>query len=669
MRPLPLPASVPGVGAALALAACQPDAWTDPAVCDADRPPPGEVRVAPVSCDGQRVPGGEGRGADVWMANAWLRVVLRHPQDAATLAGVGGGTVVDASTWDGEDVLHEVAPIVGGGGLAVEDWALEPDGLRLSGVVVSLPDRPADTPGAPRTVRWTLDPDGPWLRLEGADGLWIHARGDAEVLDGQVRVGAVVVGHDGVVAEDLGGALRVDGAGRLLVAPATEAWGLLAEEPVRLSGVAPGATELWLLRDGERVGWLPLTDGRFDARIGAAVTAVQAHASGRAPSPPTPPGEGLSLALGGAGAVRVEPLGAPRPFRVEWTADDGRSGEVELPADGGELALGAGGFDLRASAGPSRLPALARVEVASGTVVTWRARLEPAFDVGAYVQVALGAPSDVDRTFRGSDAAAVRRLAAEGFDHVVFTPADEVATVEAEDARDLLTWRNGARLTDRAGAWNIWSWSWSANPKNNAHGVHDVAGLAPEDALAVAWGGPSRDRFTAVDTGFLRAVGMPWQLDPRPDLVRLDHPLVDPEGWDRWFRWLDARAALLPIGPVTWVPVEDPSAVSAVDVERGLIRGRASAGTGPLLRLEVNGRGPGERVVLAGASLPVRAELRGGPLDRLAVLGAGGRLLGEAGGPVWEGAPDLEQGWVVAVAWNEDGGDWAVTGPVWLLAP
>lgn len=632
-------------------------------------PPPGEIRVSRVECAERSLPGGEGRDPDVWMANAWFRAVLRHPQDALTLAGVGGGTIIDAAPWGWDDVLHEIAPLVGGGGLAVEKWTLEPDGLRLVGTVVSLPDRPADTPGAPREVRWSIDPLGPWLRLEGADGLWIHAAGDAEVLDGRILVGEVVIGHDGGLVHDLGGALRVEGAERLLVAHASEAWEWSSSETVPLSGRAPGATELHLFRDTERIGRLPLVDGGFDVRVGVEVTAVQAWAPGHAPSEPQPPGTDLHLALGPSGHLRIEPLQASRPFLVEWTSDDGRAGRVELPADGGRLPLGPGSYSLRLSAGPAWEPLEHQLDLPPEADLLWEAPLAPAFDPGPYLQVAIGAPSDVDRHFRGTNASAVRRLASRGVDHAVFTPADEAATLTTDDVEGWLSARNGARLTDRAGLWSIWSWSWASNPRDNAHGVHDIGGLSPEDALAVAWGGPSRDRFTAVDAAFLTFVGPPWLVEPRPDYVHLKHPDADPEGWARWFAWLDARATLGPLGPVTWVPVPDPSVWSTVDVERGLVRGRASAGTGPLLTLEVEGAGPGELLPVDGSASTVRAVLCGGPLDRLALVGTGGMVLAEDQGVELEAELVLEPGWLLALAWDEDGEEWAVTSPVWLETP
>ena len=51
---------------------------------------------------------------DTYLASPHLRLVIRHPQAARSLAGLGGGTVLDIAPWGHEDIAYEWAPLVGG---------------------------------------------------------------------------------------------------------------------------------------------------------------------------------------------------------------------------------------------------------------------------------------------------------------------------------------------------------------------------------------------------------------------------------------------------------------------------------------------------------------------------------------------------------------------------
>src|SRR6188474_1450419 len=75
--------------------ACQPGASSERSPCAVERPSPDAVVSAPLDCLDQVPEDGEGRlGGDWYLANTHVRFVLRSPQDALTLRGVGGATVV-----------------------------------------------------------------------------------------------------------------------------------------------------------------------------------------------------------------------------------------------------------------------------------------------------------------------------------------------------------------------------------------------------------------------------------------------------------------------------------------------------------------------------------------------------------------------------------------------
>lgn len=658
----------------MALLACQPRPGPrDQAACPG-RPEPGEVQASEIVCGAQLLADGEGRGSDLAMASHWLRAVIRHPESALTLTGVGGGTLIDLAPWGYRDRLHEVVPLVDGGWLEVAELDLLDDGYRVAGPVVALPDQPLAEEGQWREVSVHLDPDGPWIRFEGADGLWIHPAGDFALLDGQL-VEAVVYGHHGSVVEDLGGAVRVD-ATRLLVAPSAEAWAWL-DPGQPLAGVAEGAERLVLYRGDEVVGRIDLDEeGAFDTLVSADVDGVRAEAAGHAPSPRVAPGDDLALSLGPAGALEVTVPGA-RPVRVDWSDLDGRSGVAVLPPGGGVLDLGAGQLELTLSAGPAVVPRTLRAEVPPGERETVGVTLQPRFDPGARVLASVAWPGGRSRTFRGTDATALALAAGAGISWVAVTPPDDVAAAEVPQELAGHLWARSGVLLSSWDGWTVAAWPWSPTPRQGGHGAPDVDGLAPAEALAAARGGPGSDRTTVVDLPWLEAVGLPWEVDPHPDLVLLDGPGPDgPAGgaWDRWFTWLDHGGDLVPAGPRVWVDVADPTLFGRADVELALLRGNVVATTGPLVTLAVAGVVPGEVVVRErvepNPSFPVSITVASGerPVDHVALLGDGGVVLRQ-----WEvdGAGTFETTttagrWRLAVAWSDDGTTWAATGPVWF---
>jgi hypothetical protein len=168
-------------------------------------------------------------------------------------------------------------------------------------------------------------------------------------------------------------------------------------------------------------------------------------------------------------------------------------------------------------------------------------------------------------------------------------------------------------------------------------------------------------------------------MTPQPDFAILEAPGPSGPGasWAPWFAWLDASVDLVPVGPFAWVDVADGQAWGEADVEDGLVRGRSVATTGPLVTADVLGAGPGDALQVPSelASFPVRLTVSAaeGAIDRVAVLGEGGRVLATqvVENLPYEGTADvpLASGWISVAAWSTSGPDWAVSGPVWINPP
>lgn len=618
-------------------------------------------------------------GADRWLANSRLRAVVRHPQASLTLAGLGGGTLVDLAPWGLADGLLEAAPLVDEGWLVVEAEAQEADALRLGGTVRALPDRLHTPEGARREVRWRVPVDEPWLALEGADGLWLHPDGEATLLGDWLLVGSVVYGHDGQLDEDLGGALRLRGVGRLLAAPVGEAWkaGLV---PTRV--VAGSAPEASLVRAsaGDRLLALLAVaeDGRFEGPVPEAVDTLRALANGRAPSAAVPASQDAVLTLGAAGAVRLrvgwEDGLSPHPIRVRWDGGEARTGERRLAPDGDLIELGEGRVRLTVSAGPDVRPQVVDVVIGPEAVEELAVLLRPRLARDTWVPADLAFPAARARTVRASPAGRLRSAVAQGLEYVVALADDDVgSSVAFLNDLPFVRWEDGAVLHHPAG-WTVATWPLAADSGEAGGGVPRIVDLGPEDALRAATGG-SRDRWGRVDLAWLHAAGRdPRVLDPLPDFVTLEAPGPELAAWTPWIALLDAGRFVRPSGPLLWLQVDDAAGHGRIELERALRRGRLVAGTGGWLSLDVDGAGPGEVVPedIVAPRAAVRAQRGDLPLDRLALLGPGGIRVAEVAlvddDQAW--APDVDlPAWVAAVAWSSTTDDWVVTMPAWVDPP
>lgn len=644
---------MPGLRLWLLLTACQPSPSAPWSADCPGRPEAGDVVIAPVSCEDQLLSGGEGTGADLWVATAWYRAILRHPDSSMTLAGLGGGTLVDGAAWGSHDGLHEVVPLVDGGWLTSVEIEVEADSVVVRGELASAPGlAPVTAPGEVREVRYVPDPDSPWLEIEGADGLWVHARGRYEVLGGRLVSTRRTYDPDGSGLLDLGGAVVSDGSALFLgdSAAAMEWLGT-----VHVSGSAPDATSLLLLEGDTPVGRVRLDTPDFSTRVPASVTALRAEAPGHAASATSPPGEDLELVLGGAGDVELQLAwsGRPRPVLATWKHADGRGGSQVLGATGGALSTGAGDVTVTLSAGPEVHTTL--TAEAPGVL---RALLHVRGERSGWSRVVLGAPVDRSLDYRGTDEDALALQVGAGAQLAVLAPAGDVAPAVESDLP--VRTRPGARLELDQGS--ILAWPWDASARLGAHGAPRPQGLTVEEGLAIAWGGPARQRFTALDLAALEAIpSPPWRVWPPPDYVRLDHP--ESHSWAPWFAWLDAGIDLVPVGPAALV--DAPPGVAAAQLEDALRRGAACATSGH----------PGAAVAawpwFDGHAL-LQLDAWGAGVDRAALLGPGGGELAtwEIDRLPWSDTVVVpEASWWVLVVWEEGGEGWAATRPLWWNAP
>ncbi len=646
---------------ALAIGCAPPPAPVED--CIVDPPAPGEWRVGPIVCAEQIPPDGDANLGDLLLANSTLRAVIRHPESALSLVGHDGGTLVDLATWDGDDDLYEALPIVAGGWLDITSWNVTDDGVEIVGTPRALPGETELLDSTPTSVVWRIDAESPTVHVLGASALRIHPAGAWRRHDSFVQADQWFR-TDGSVVSDEGGAATWTGATFIALEAPEVAVQALPGTPTE--GFAPGALEIAARAGDVLLGVIPVIDGRFSGRIPAGTTSLRAEAPGRAPSPDRSPGGSTVHLLGAPADVVVSfawATGGARPIRVDWVADDGRSGTFGLSASGGTLALGAGVSTLTFGAGPAFDGRTTRLELADDAVLPLTVALDRRLSPGSRVACSLDVRADRDRTWRQGDVAAMALAEADGFDFVLATAENDVPSVNvASDGAPRIVAQEAVVTPVPGGL--IRSWPWSADGDRPGHGAPDPRGRDVGDLVAEAGGG---GRHVAVDLDLLPAT--PWTWPTSPDLVVLPDPDGDPSTrWAGWWAFLDAGLRLTPAGPVTWAEVDDVANFAAVDVHQALLSGWSAAGTGPVATLTVDGATAGERA-------PERP-LRGGP--RLAtwevdgLIGAPTVALLTAGGTILASGTDLvgslaieADDWVVLAAWD-DAGQWAVTGPVWI---
>jgi hypothetical protein len=646
----------------LALAGCQPGptAGSEDVVCYEEALAEGEVYVGELNCREERFGGsGEGRSSDLLLANSQVRAIVRHPVASLSVVGVGGGSVIDFAPWGFSDRLIEAVLLVGGGGLSVDEMAIDGDSLTFHGDIVAMPYGAPEEAGR-GTVTWRLAPDASELSIEGADGLYLHVGDEVELLSGQLVGPSLTYGHNGD-ATDLGGAVRIEGATRLVVGRSRQIGAQLWPDGAVLSGTTEGDEVEVLDADGQRIWAFAPNGGSFDTRCPPGAVTARALSEGRRQGDEVSVGPDVELPSGAGGAVRLDLSWKrpSRPVRVDWSAE-GRVGRTVLPPEGGRVDTGPGEVSLVVSAGPDVGRTAVTLDVVDDDTLRLGASMDVAFDAGNRALMQVTSLSERSRSHRVTNDEVVAYAAASGVRLLVQTPHDDIASNDGmSDA--LAPWidvRAGS-LTTGPG-WDIASWPWSESPRKAGHGA--VAQREePLGAHSVAGG----TRFSMVDLGWVDAADTPPSLvEVPPDMLRLDG--VD--DISAWLSWLNAGADLLPMGPLAWVDVDDVGLMSGTDVEHNAFRGRLVATTGPLVVLSADGFVPGDVV----PSTPVRqpgavATLEAlGELDEMTLI-VDGTPIG-----TWP-AGKIElvvrpEKYLLATGRSATG-DWAATGPIWFTPP
>lgn len=592
-------------------------------VCDPRTLADGEVRARQIPCGDELVGGGEGRTGDWLIENAHARYVVRGTYAALTRLEEPGGTLIDAAAPGGVDLLLEYAP--DGDRSAIEAQS-DPGEARLvlPGVTYRL--------GADDDVLH-IDAVGSGL-LQGRTGA---TRTGATVADGQGLEGGDFVGLDGVA---------MIGEGAAFVAGVTRA--ALSRDGLWPDGIdvdeAVDADVVVARRDGTDRVRLDVQEGRVVGRI--------------------PPGSTLAAERQGCTYDGTTLLGcAWLQLRV---ADETGSDLVAAVYDGttswpvarggGRVPLGPDPRSIWVWAGPTHTAVQLPWGGVDGAAEVTLHRAWIPDDVVLAAPAILVAP-DASSSLAPEAAATV--LAAEGVKFAVLLADDEVPTVSIEAHDDILAVA-GSRASRE-----VWSWPWTPNAKEPAHGAVAWDGVSALDLLAATEGGASAARLTVVNAAWVeRALteAPPYDWSPRPDAYWIEGP-DDIAGY---LALLDAWVDVAPLGPRTWIGIDNDRNVPAY--EAGIVDGRTTAGTGP--RLGVSDGGPVRREWGIDVSLDAAPWMR---MNAVEVTTSAGSVRHEVAGPgTWKWTVPAGTTWVVVVAYGERATPWssepawAVGAPLWM---
>jgi hypothetical protein len=587
-----------------------------------------------------------GTTGDYLIADGTLRLFVSRGGGSVNFAELDGGTGLDVATWDGEDHIDEVIPIVSGGWIDVESVTPGAEGVTVLGTLRAIPHLdPPENAGAMAEVTWSVQ-DGS-VRVDGASALWVRAL-DGAWFDGSLLLhqGWAVSGEGS--AQDLGGAV-VFGGNTLHVERADAAWQRRFPAGALAEGTADGAA-LEIVNSEGVLAVVPLAEPGFSLRMPPGARGLRTVRPGHAPGAERPPSSAMNLKAGPSGAIEVSLFYADRVRSVEarWTGASGSGAEV-IHGDRATLATGPGSVEVFLD-GLRYTVAVPENGKADLDHVATEVVPPPWVRVGFSVT----APDWSSRQ----------------------TPAEIAALASTRDQRLTVLWARGrvpradatsvraALAATTAEGHFVISWPWTVLPRRAGQGAVVLDGRSLPDVLAAAGG---ERRIVAVPVEALGDLGFPWEVDPVPSLVFVNEPVVPPDEWRKLGDWWSAGRALVPHGPVTWawVPGDDPSPVA---VEQAWLRGRVSAGSGLPLTLDVAGAHPGD--VLTSDVIwpvPLRARVSGAEgAANVAVWTDQGWIVVDSDGVIPLPAATR---WAAAVAWTPGGGPWAITGPVWLQSP
>ncbi len=663
----------------------------EPSACLFDPPAEGSVHAGEVVC-ANPLPEGRGdvRANDLLLANSRMSVVLRHPVNAASMPGIGGLTITDAAPWGLPDPLYEVIPLIDGGWMTIDALEQLEGGFRVQGEGAPLPDQAERYRRGPVEAGIFIEPDSPWLRLEGIDGLWIHATGPAELAGGWVYSQRTVIGHDGSVEQDLGGAIRVLDASRLLITDHATALSLQGDTSRQVALHIPrshGVLRWWA--GDELVAVTPVqalhegpvsdTPVTLELQVGERLDAVQWTARDGTPAAITPLTTQTTMQPLPTRTLEVQLVdGSQVPLDVSailrWHAPWGTA-STRITAGTATVQIPEGEWPVSIEPELSWQPTTSTwtVDASSGTL---RFELQPALDATDLAPADLFLPSYRDWTRRVGPDVIEDLAATSGLVSTRLYATHDAGEVSSEfpGIRPEPAWH----LPHPSG-WALWAWPVSADAQLGGHGAPDIAQLSPQLAFERADGGAGSARTVVANLRWFELVRPdPSWRTPLPSMIRLGPPGDAPfSSWEPWFRILDGFRPLYPAGDLLWLQVRGGHDTDGTAIRTALDRGTFTAGTGAALTWTVDGQPPGG--VLTTTEGPHIASIRIQPgratLDQAAIVTSDREVIVHWSGDALPASPEtlLLDGplgdWLVLVAWSTTTDDWATTPAIWTRPP
>ena len=612
---------------------------TPSASCPTQPPGVGEVRARAITCSSDIPKNAEAKVGDWILENSRLRLTIRGTLNRLTQLEGGGGTIIDAALWDGEDALVELFPHIKGGWPEQVEISVEDEAIALHA-----------QDGSARRWWYRLSPDSTALEFEGATGFTLVPPAGSERHGDFVRspAGLTIAGPE--TPTDEGGWLHWSGDEIYLGALSDVAEDVYGDTTVATGFTDGDAVEVYL---GERLIFEgPVSGGEFEFST-PRQSQLRAIKSGHAPSPEVDPAQAMTLQVGEPGFITLsvfDEAGLPLPATLHW-----QDKRYPSPAQTTTIGVGPGlGFGV-VDAGPEYRPFEIDALALSGTMIL-DVVLERTCAAAALVDI--GTSAFPDPTERRLTDVLLLALAAEGVDYAILTATDEVAQVSVTPSDPHKIPVSAASQSGGPHGAPI-AWPWSPNSKMAAHGAVNWSALSPVDLLALM--SKAGRRKTVVDTPWIEAAGPASGWDPLPHFLHIDGP----QDGAAVARVLDQWVPFALVGDRSWVDTEGRT---KVDIERAMFEAKTTASSGPQLQFFVDGQQPGSALEYADGRTASIDIANPGDVTDVYLLGPGGMFIAQWAVDDLPAETEVShRGWVLAVA--EGDSSWAMTSPIWLSRP
>ena len=536
----------------------------EPPSCDPRILESGELRARARECADEAIPNGEGRRGEWLLENSMLRAAVRAAPNALTIFHASGGGIVDLATADGNDLLHEIIPLINDAPIERSHLLLESTEEQASVTLNSFTDD--------SVVKYWIEPDTPKLQFDGHDSLLIVPDAGFR-LEGQMLIHP---DHETVIAFD-GPAVDLEGhivlsANQIAVDQAQTVWKWLDPNTLNINVRSESDFFNAYSNTEQLVGQFNVNAGQFEGSLPSTVATLR--------------GGRLGCALGPAVPITSdsipEPTDCAKAF-IRVQDHHGQSLFAQLSHSTGTLLIPPNGRYL------NKPELLSEVIVSAGPhhEIVHFDLLDPTQDdtiditlhqaTNDYLIFSPLAQCSPATESRETADVVAQQLASKGIDFAICSAEQmvpEAPNLQAHTQAEIDLWPGS-----HTSAPFVLAWPWYQTLRDAGYGAIPPD-IISKDQLDYA---AKTGRNTMVDVAWTLENPPPW--DTPPDFLLLQ----EPSDLERYRNLLTQRVPVIPLGALNHCINLSDVPWHPVDIERELRRMHTAIGNGPIVLLTTQG--------------------------------------------------------------------------------